>query len=169
MVSNQIKRKGERGTSVVEFAIIGLVFFTTLFGIIEVGRLLYTHNELTRATRRAARYAVLHRPSAVNQVKNVAVYGNPEGTGPPIISDLTTNDVNVFYSTSPTYGVNFGNVTVSIAEADPDNEGALVGSYTFNFVVPLIGISIPMPKYETKLPAESAGCDNLDDLANPCG
>src|SRR5688572_31322715 len=50
-------RQNERGTSVAEFAVVALLFFTLIFGIIEFGRLLYTHNALTDATRRGARCA----------------------------------------------------------------------------------------------------------------
>ena len=53
-------RTGERGTTMAEFAIISVVFFMIIFGIIEFGRLFYIHNALTDAARRGARYAVLH-------------------------------------------------------------------------------------------------------------
>src|ERR1044072_6821398 len=51
---------GGRGTAMAEFVVIAAVFFMIVFGIIEFGRLLYTHNALTDAARRGARYAVLH-------------------------------------------------------------------------------------------------------------
>src|SRR5258705_9041744 len=137
-------RKNESGTSMAEFAVVATFFFMLIFGIIEFGRLLYTHNALTDATRRGARYAVTHGntlsdpdPNKAACVANVVVYGeanlNPTTcapTGPPLINGLTTANVNVVYqgadldndpSTPPTgYGMNLGTVTVSIgAPATP--------------------------------------------------
>ncbi len=59
-MSNRL-RKGERGSTAVEMAMAAGVFFMMIFGIIEFGRLLYTHNALTDAARRGARYAALHQ------------------------------------------------------------------------------------------------------------
>ncbi len=69
-------RRDERGTTVAEFAMVALLFFTLIFGIIEFGRMLFTHNSLADATRRGARYAVLHPSSNAADVKNVVVYGD---------------------------------------------------------------------------------------------
>src|ERR1041385_1219822 len=96
-------RTGERGATMAEFAIISVVFFMIIFGIIEFGRLFYTHNALTDAARRGARYAVLHHQVDRECVKKVVVYGethvdsacNP--TGPPLINGLTTTNVTVTY------------------------------------------------------------------------
>src|SRR5688572_23484174 len=84
---------------------VALLFFTMIFGIIEFGRLLYTHNALTDATRRGARFAVLHQGMDENDelaVKNFVVYGPGvtfDGEGnpskPPMIHNLTTNMVEV--------------------------------------------------------------------------
>ena len=72
-------KKGERGTSMVEFVLVAGFFFTLIVGIIEFGRLLYTHNALADAARRAARYAVLHEQDDPC-VKYVAVYGDTHVT-----------------------------------------------------------------------------------------
>ena len=155
MAERDITSGGERGASIVEFAIVGVLFFTMLFGIIEFGRLLWIHNELTRATRRAARYAVTHGDAGFENAVNVAVYGRADvgGTAKPIIPDLTVNDVTV--TASSEYGINVGVVTVTI-------------DYDFNYVVRLIGTYVEMPTYQTVLPAESGGCENFADPANPC-
>ena len=67
-------RKRQLGASMAEFVIVAGFFFTLIIGIIEFGRLLYTHNALADAARRAARYAVLH-PQNDPCVTYVAVYG----------------------------------------------------------------------------------------------
>lgn len=48
------------GQALVEFALVGLIFFMLLFGTIEFGRLVWTNHELENGTREALRYAVVH-------------------------------------------------------------------------------------------------------------
>lgn len=135
-------KDNERGSTLVEFAIGVTVFATAMFGVIEFGRALWAHNALTDAARRGARYAVLHTPGDINQVKNVVVFGNPAGTGNPMLQNLSTANVDVSYSG---FGLNDGTVTVSITD------------YEFQFVIPIVGTSITLPSYSTTLTGESAG------------
>ena len=58
---NSDSNRSQRGATMAEFAVVSGVFFMIVFGIIEFGRLLYTHNALTDASRRGARYAALHK------------------------------------------------------------------------------------------------------------
>jgi Flp pilus assembly protein TadG len=133
---------GERGTTLVEFAIALMVFMTAMFAVIEFGRALWVHNALTDAARRGARYAVLNPASDVAGVKNVVVYGDPAGGTQTTVPNLTPDQVTVTYSN---FALNHGTATVSI-------EG-----YQFQFVVPIVGTAITMPKYTTTLPGESVG------------
>lgn len=156
----------EQGSSVAEFAVVAGLFFMLIFAVIEFGRLLYTHNALTDAARRGARYAALHQESPTC-VKNVTVYGethiNPttcSPTGPPLINGLTPANVIVSYegadldgdpNTPPTnYGMNLGTATVSIQ------------NYSFTLSIPLFGRTLNMPDYTTTLTAESAGEEPSD-------
>lgn len=157
----------ERGTTVAEFAVVALLFFTLIFGIIEFGRLLYTHNALTDATRRGARFAVLHHGASdadKTAVKNEVVYGpkatydkdgNP--TSAPLINGLTTDMVEVDFTgidkdgdpattdDITSFGTNLGTATVKIKD------------YQFFLSIPVIGRNLTLPTYETTLTAESAG------------
>jgi Flp pilus assembly protein TadG len=136
------RRKNERGATLVEFAIAVTVFLTVMFAVLEFGRLLWVHNALTDAARRGARYATMHTQGSIDQVKNVVVYGNPEGTGQPMLTNLSTTNVTVNYDN---FNLNDGTVSVSIT------------SYQFQFVLPFVGTNITMPNYTTTLTAESAG------------
>lgn len=154
----------------MEFASVALLFFLMIFGIIEFGRLLYTHNALTDATRRGARYAVINQENA-DKIKDMVVYGKdvtydadgvPQGS--PVMPGLATGMVNIVYEgadidndpdTPPTsFGMNLGTATVSIT------------GYTFNLALPFVGRAIPMPDYTTTLTAESAG-EIPPDIAGP--
>lgn len=145
-----------------EFALIAAVFFMIIFAIIEFGRLFYTHNALTDAARRGARYAVLHQEVKLECVQNVVVYGESRvdpttcaATGAPLINGLTTTNVFVTYAgadadnnpaTPPTaYGMNLGTATVEIK------------NYTFNLSIPFFRQTLSMPTYVTTLTSESAG------------
>lgn len=153
-------RKNERGTTIAEFAIVALLFFTIIIGIIEFGRLLYTHNALTDATRQGARYASLHHGATDDDllaVKRYVVYG-PNGkfdadgnaTTPPRIAGLTIDMVHVRFDgvgAPPVYGTNLGSVTVWIE------------NYQFSLGIPVIGRTLTLPKYVTTAMAESAGND----------
>jgi Flp pilus assembly protein TadG len=135
-------RENERGSTLVEFSIGVTVFLTAMFGVMEFGRALWTHNALTDAARRGARYATMHSTADAAAVKNVVVYGDPAGGGQPMLVNLSTANVNVNYNN---FGLNDGTVSVSIT------------GYQFQFVVPIIGTTITMPSYTTTLTAESAG------------
>lgn len=162
--------KSERGAAVAEFAVACLFFFTLLIGIIEFGRLLYTHNALTDAARRGARYATLHSENPAC-VQNIVIYGEKhvdsscEPTGPPLINGLNAPGVtiNVTYLGADTdnkidddipidtaYGTNLGTATVEIQ------------NFTFNLGIPLLNLNITMPNYRTTLSAESAGAEPAD-------
>jgi len=155
-------RKEERGTTMAEFAVVAAVFFMIIFGIVEFGRLLYTYNALTDASRRGARYAVLHHQADIACVKNVVVYGethvDPTTCAPTagaLINGLDTAKVVVTYdgadadnnpATPPTaYGMNLGTATVSIQ------------NYSFTLAIPFARRTFTMGAFTTTLTSESAG------------
>lgn len=142
MEQNKLFESRERGATLVEFAIALTVFLTAMFAVIEFGRALWVHNALTDAARRGARYAVLHSPSDIEAVKNVVVYGDPDGGTQPVVPNLTTGNVTVTYSE---FALNKGTASVSVS------------GYQFQFVIPIIGTTITMPNYTTTRTGESIG------------
>jgi hypothetical protein len=50
------RRSRARGQALVEFALVVPMFFLLLFGLIDVGRLVYVNNAFSQAAREAARY-----------------------------------------------------------------------------------------------------------------
>jgi Flp pilus assembly protein TadG len=136
-------KSNERGSTLVEFAIGATVFLTAMFAVLEFGRALWTHNALSDAARRGARYATLHAQGDSGSVQNMVVYGNPAGSGQPLLPNLSTGNVSVNYSNP--YQINQGTVSVSIT------------GYQFQFVIPVVGTTITMPNYTTTLTAESVG------------
>ena len=138
------RRRGERGATLVEFSIGALVFLTSVFAVLEFGRLLWVHNALTDAARRGARYAINHTQTDAESAKRMAVYGTLSDGATPMVSGLTTGQVKVTYNN---FNVGEGTVTVQI------------DSYDFQFVVPLVGRTIRMPNYTSTLTGENAGTE----------
>ena len=53
-------RRDEGGQALAEFAMISVVFFMLIFGMIDVGRAVWHYNTLAQATREGTRYAIVH-------------------------------------------------------------------------------------------------------------
>jgi len=138
-------KQNEKGSTLVEFAIAATVFLMAVFAVLEFGRALWAHNALVDAARRGARYAVLHQPNGAedDRIRNVVVYGDPDGGTTPMLPGLSTANVQV--SRSGDFSVNSGTATVSVTD------------YQFQFVLPFLPGSITMPSYSTTLTGESAG------------
>lgn len=138
------RRSNERGGSLIEFTVVAAVFFMMLVGIVAAGNLYYTHNALVEATRRGARYAVLHPTGSTTAVRNVVMYGtdSPPNGATPLVYNLQPGNVIVTYT-----GLNVAQGTVTVT----------IESYTFPFVLPSRTTSVTMPPYRTTLTGESAG------------
>ncbi|MCL6520228.1 MAG: pilus assembly protein [Armatimonadetes bacterium] len=78
-----------KGAALVEFAIVALLLFTMLLGIIEFGMLIKDYFALNQAVREGARSAALRsdETTIVNRVKGSALTLDPS----------RINNVNVFY------------------------------------------------------------------------
>jgi len=142
-------QSSERGSTIIEFAVVATMFFMMLIGICAGANLYFTHNALVEATRRGARYAA-GQPAhptcgttttgsntcaaCLTRIQNYAVYGNSAGTGSPLVNGLQASNIQVQYSG---FGVGAGSVSVSIT------------GYTYSYVIPFINQQITMPAYTT--------------------
>jgi len=104
-----LKRKThsrQRGSAVVELAIVMPVLLLILLGTAEFGRALFQYNTLTKAVRDGARYlsqnslngttgVVDITPTVDTETKNLVVYGVKGGAALPLLPGLTTSDVAI--------------------------------------------------------------------------
>lgn len=134
----KIARQG--GAAAVEFALVCLVFFTLLIGIMEMGRLLFYWNAAAEATRWGARLAVVcdFNDSIIKDKMRVML---------PL---LKTSDIAVTYepatcaSDAATARASCQSVTVEIMPT------AVVKTF-----IPTLAMSLSLPPFITTLPRES--------------
>ncbi|HJR06543.1 MAG TPA: TadE/TadG family type IV pilus assembly protein [Pyrinomonadaceae bacterium] len=89
-------RDCERGSQLVELALVIPLLLVLLGATAEFGRFFYTYTTLLKGTRAASRYLV-SQPIGTSDAaaKNLLVYGNTAGTGTPVASGLTTANVKI--------------------------------------------------------------------------
>jgi hypothetical protein len=89
----------QRGAAAVEFAIGSMLFFTFVFGVIELARALYVYSTMVEVTRRAARAAAstdFSNPAALDDVRHVAMFGDLPG-GMPLRGNLRDTHLAIDY------------------------------------------------------------------------
>lgn len=112
LFSNQHKKF--RAQAIVEFMLALPVLLLLLYGIIEVGRLIFIFSSVANASRQAARYG-----SASGQIDNVAFYQDCEGIR--AVADqsafiITFDEINITYDR----GINPDGTPIPIEDVDPD-------------------------------------------------
>jgi Flp pilus assembly protein TadG len=141
-------RRRNRGTTSVEFAIIGSVLMVVVFGVIEFGRALFVMNALTEATRRGARLA------AVCPVGDPASASAAVFTGSGVaVNGLTTSNIQVQYLDAS--GAPIANPTGNFNTIRYVNVSIIGFSQTL--LIPTLITTIPMNGFSTTLPRESLG------------
>ena len=88
-------RRDERGTQLAEASIILPIFLILFAATAEFGRYFYEYTTLAKAARVGARYLTSAQvePAEDNTAKNIVVYGNPVGSGSPILTGLDKSNV----------------------------------------------------------------------------
>jgi Flp pilus assembly protein TadG len=84
----------QSGTAIVEFALVAMLFFTLIFGALELARLLYIHNSLQEVTRRAAREMTVHWINDEAAVKTLALFG---AAALPAGAEITPSQIHIEY------------------------------------------------------------------------
>lgn len=132
------RRLGQRGVAAVEFAIVSLVFFTLLLGIMEFGRWLFLLNGANEATRLGARLAVVCSIDDDEDNLTGIRARMSAMTGGGIAADRMVLDYEPTSCTTDTCRT----VTARIVGAD------------FTPLIPFFGLPLPIPEFPTSLPRE---------------
>ena len=148
----------QRGQTLVEFALVVMMFLVVMFGLLEFARALWTWNTIVQATRAGARFAVVETPNPLNNdaIKNYVVYLNSTGTGDPVLPGLATSNVTVNFR-KILLGTGAYDTTPLPSKFQADVVQVSITGYNFNFVVPIFGTSITLPAFTTTLAIEGLG------------
>jgi Flp pilus assembly protein TadG len=93
------RRRRQAGSTLIEFALIVLVFLAFLFAVIDMARLMFLTNTLQEATRRAASFSSTSNPDSAasyNDIRNQAIFRNSPG-GIMLMPELTDKAVRIDY------------------------------------------------------------------------
>ncbi|HOK45974.1 MAG TPA: pilus assembly protein [Bryobacteraceae bacterium] len=104
MRSETKNRKARSGSAIIEMTIAVPLLVSLFLGCFQFGYAFYLYNELTQAVRAGGRYASVRHylsltetPTAdyINAVRNMVVYGHPEGGTVPVVRGLRPEHVTV--------------------------------------------------------------------------
>src|SRR5438067_700683 len=168
------KRRAEEkpGQSLVEFALIGIMLFTLLMGIIDAGRLLFTYSVVSNAAQEGSRYAIVRPRDVLDPADATKAAQNAASTPTAERHTYTTDQVvatgacNAFGKTRENaYGLTQSDVQVAMwydagddtpiaipasvatpyleSAAIPGNRAVVEASYHFDFIVPYFSIFMP--------------------------
>jgi len=120
-------RRDQRGTAVVEFALVAPILFLIIFGIFDFGRVLNYYNQQTQLVGLGARAAAVDR--------------NPDGSA--------VSGTSIQTQLAETYAKGELNKKTSVCITLPNGIGVgrpvtVAASYQFHFL-PLIGIAVGSP------------------------
>ncbi|HEX5873124.1 MAG TPA: TadE/TadG family type IV pilus assembly protein [Pyrinomonadaceae bacterium] len=88
-------RRDESGLQLVEVTIVIPIFLIMFGATAEFGRYFYEYTTLAKAARAGSRYLAT-APVVPNEdaaARNIVVFGNPAGSGSPLLTGLTTSHV----------------------------------------------------------------------------
>lgn len=155
-------RQNQQGTTAVEFAIVGVVFFTVLFALIDFSRLYFDLAALDEATRRGARVAAVC-PVNDPRIAQVAIFnGADDGTESTLIPTLETQHVSIQYL--DTNGDLIGN-PAGIGYGLIRYVRVSIQNFQLQTFIPGFQTLLPMPEFETTIPSESLGRVGTADIA----
>ncbi|MCU7554871.1 pilus assembly protein [Alteromonas sp. ASW11-19] len=142
-------KHNQRGVYSVEFAVVGTVFFLVLFSVFEVGRLFFTWNVITEASRRVARLVVVCDFDQENQLadNNAIIYAVTDLM--PLIPNFSAANIAVSYLTEEgATATSYGQIDLVRAE---------IINYQHDFLVPGLALTLNSPNFASTLPRESLG------------
>lgn len=137
------RRAKDRGSVIVESALIFIVFFGMLIGAFDFGQFLFVQQALVERVRFAARWGAINDPTDSASITNMVLY-NQAGAPP----EGTTGYMNV----------TAGNITVTNPDSGTDKYrlNIRVSGYSYlvlspfiagNYTGPLVSVSVPLGLY----------------------
>ena len=148
-------KRSQQGTTTVEFAVVGIVFFTVLFGLIDLSRIFFELAALDESTRRGARVAAVC-PVNDPYVAQTALFAG-------LVPNLTSGNISVQYLDAngavvgAPAGAGYGAIRYVLVA---------IQNFQVQTFIPGLTAVIPMPAFETTILSESLGRVGIADV--PC-
>ncbi|MBT8766347.1 TadE/TadG family type IV pilus assembly protein [Metapseudomonas boanensis] len=160
-------KKRMQGLYTVEFALVGLVLFVLLFGVLEMGRLYFTVNALNEVVRRGARLAAVCTVTD-EDIRQRAIF-NAAGTGgvgeSQLVRGLETADVKLSY-------LDENGLPVSAPSTTDFSKiryvRLVIDQFSFSLLIPGFGGGVTLPTFRAILPRESLGYDGATEVPTRC-
>ncbi|MBV7554783.1 pilus assembly protein [Pseudomonas sp. PDM28] len=164
-----MNRKHMHGTYTVEFAIVGLLVFTLLFGVVEMGRVYFTVNALDEVVRRGTRLAAVCNISDPVVLQRAIFNAAGDAGTSQLIANLSTSNLTLRY-----LDANGALVTNPTDTSGSNGFRAIryvqlsLQNYVFNLFIPGFGVPITLPVIRATLPRESLGRHSDSGEITPC-
>lgn len=143
-------RRQQRGATLIEFALVLIIFLTFLLGVVDFARLLWTWNAATEATRWGARVAVVCDKGSGWVLDRMQKF----------LPQLTASQVAVDWYANDATGVPAVNNACTAANCVGVN--VRIQNLNFQWISPMAAIAgsaWTTPGFSTYLPRESMGQD----------
>lgn len=152
----KIVQNPQRGATMIEFALVLMIFLTFFLGLIDFARMLWTWNAANEATRWGARTAVICPQGSPKVLDRMQQF----------LPQLTAANVKIdWYDPA-------GNLSTTCNATNCGAVNVRLQSLNYQWISP-IGFSlrsaIPMPSFSTYLPRESMGTDPNSGATGICG
>ena len=152
----KIIRSRQKGTVMVELAIISLLFFILLFAVLEFSRLFFVWNAVADATRLGARAAAVCIVNS-NDIAEIT-RSDPNATGNPLLpNDIDASNIQVRYLNAN---------GAQVVNPNPANvpgfmqvryvEVSII-NYQHELLIPVLGGMVTLPPFTTTRPREALG------------
>jgi len=131
-------KQKQRGVAAVEFALVAMIFFTIIFGILEFGRMMYVYNTMQEVTRRGAREATIRWVDKTSTIKDLALFGS---SSVPAAPEITSSNLYIRY-------LNAAGNEVTVLPSDPgDNMSACNDVTRTNECIRSVSVSLENVTY----------------------
>jgi hypothetical protein len=143
------RSRSGRGQGLAEFALVLPVFLLIVFGIIDLGRVVWATDDITNAAREGARYASIHGGSEITKTlcpTGPSLAGTPSPSCPAWSPDskeptrVATRAYFVAAGSSTTVQVCY--YTTSVCSGDTDQSGATNARGTY--VIVTVQATVPI-------------------------
>lgn len=168
-------RKHMCGVYVVEFAIVGLLLFVLLFGVLEMGRLYFTVNAMSEVVRRGARLAAVCDPTKDSEqqavLRRALLNAATDADASSLISGLQVSSLDLIYLDEDGKEIVVPNSVVTTEQFRAIRFVRLrVDGFPFNLLIPGFDGAITLPTFQATLPRESLGRHAESDVnpITPC-